>query len=140
MVLRYDVVGDGLVLSPLTLTSIEVLLPPLCFWVRESDGKIMARTAEKVFIVYNDGKVEPLNVEDLDEQWVEQWEEKVEKGGVSDEDVKVVTLFLERGSVLIPGLVDGHAHAPQTRNRGIGMDLPLLKWLERYTFPVRFYC
>lgn len=36
---------------------------------------------------------------------------------------------------LLPGFVDGHAHAPQYANHGIGLDLPLLDWLERYTFP-----
>ncbi|EGC38026.1 hypothetical protein DICPUDRAFT_76363 [Dictyostelium purpureum] len=37
---------------------------------------------------------------------------------------------------LIPGFIDTHAHAPQYHNAGTGTDLPLLKWLEKYTFPV----
>ena len=37
--------------------------------------------------------------------------------------------------MLVPGLVDGHAHAPQYVFAGTGMDLPLLKWLEKHTFP-----
>jgi len=37
---------------------------------------------------------------------------------------------------LIPGLVDTHIHAPQYAFSGTGTDLQLLKWLERYTFPV----
>lgn len=41
-----------------------------------------------------------------------------------------------RGKLIIPGFVDGHAHAPQYPYMGTGMDLPLLKWLETYTFPV----
>ena len=36
---------------------------------------------------------------------------------------------------LMPGLIDGHAHAPQYAFTGTGMDLPLLEWLETYTFP-----
>lgn len=36
---------------------------------------------------------------------------------------------------LMPGFVDGHAHAPQYAFNGTGLDLPLLDWLERYTFP-----
>ena len=31
--------------------------------------------------------------------------------------------------------IDGHAHAPQHAYAGTGIDLPLLQWLERYTFP-----
>ncbi|ORX54506.1 guanine deaminase [Hesseltinella vesiculosa] len=36
---------------------------------------------------------------------------------------------------LIPGLVDTHAHAPQYVFAGSGMDLPLMDWLNTYTFP-----
>lgn len=35
----------------------------------------------------------------------------------------------------MPGLIDGHAHAPQYSFIGVGMHLPLLDWLEKYTFP-----
>ena len=34
----------------------------------------------------------------------------------------------------MPGLVDGHAHAAQHAYRGNGLELPLLEWLETYTF------
>ena len=37
--------------------------------------------------------------------------------------------------ILIPGFVDTHTHAPQYHFGGTGMDLPLLQWLEKYTFP-----
>ncbi|TDH67718.1 hypothetical protein CCR75_001964 [Bremia lactucae] len=37
--------------------------------------------------------------------------------------------------LLLPGFIDGHAHAPQHAFLGVGMHLPLLKWLETYTFP-----
>eukprot|EP01116_Phalansterium_solitarium_P014714 TRINITY_DN3250_c0_g1_i1.p1 TRINITY_DN3250_c0_g1~~TRINITY_DN3250_c0_g1_i1.p1 ORF type:complete len:452 (+),score=132.60 TRINITY_DN3250_c0_g1_i1:59-1414(+) len=37
---------------------------------------------------------------------------------------------------LIPGFVDTHNHAPQYQYSGTGTDLPLLEWLEKYTFPV----
>merc|ERR1711871_1739853 len=32
-------------------------------------------------------------------------------------------------------IVDAHCHAPQYVFSGTGMDLPLLQWLEKYTFP-----
>ncbi|MBP5385135.1 MAG: amidohydrolase family protein [Lachnospiraceae bacterium] len=37
--------------------------------------------------------------------------------------------------LIIPGLVDLHLHAPQYAYRGLGMDLELVDWLERVTFP-----
>jgi guanine deaminase len=40
-----------------------------------------------------------------------------------------------RPMVLLPGLVDLHAHLPQVPNAGLGYALPLLDWLERLTFP-----
>lgn len=38
--------------------------------------------------------------------------------------------------VLLPGLVDLHAHLPQLPNAGLGAGLRLLRWLERYIFPL----
>jgi guanine deaminase len=40
-----------------------------------------------------------------------------------------------RPSVLMPGLVDTHAHLPQLPNAGLGFALDLLTWLDRLTFP-----
>ena len=40
------------------------------------------------------------------------------------------------GSCLIlQTFADLHLHAPQYAMRGMGMDLPLLDWLNTYTFP-----
>lgn len=39
------------------------------------------------------------------------------------------------GKLIIPGMYDLHVHAPQYRNQGMAMDLELLPWLEKYTFP-----
>ncbi|MDR2922409.1 MAG: amidohydrolase family protein [Treponema sp.] len=39
------------------------------------------------------------------------------------------------GSLVIPGLVDLHMHAPQFAFRGLGMDLELLEWLSSRAFP-----
>lgn len=35
----------------------------------------------------------------------------------------------------MPGLVDTHIHAPQYSFAGSNVDLPLLEWLTKYTFP-----
>jgi guanine deaminase len=41
-----------------------------------------------------------------------------------------------RPLVLLPGMVDLHAHLPQLPNAGLGAGLDLLTWLERYVFPI----
>ena len=49
-------------------------------------------------------------------------------------DVRVAALDL-RPWVLMPGMVDTHAHLPQLPNAGVGFALDLLTWLDRLTFP-----
>ena len=39
------------------------------------------------------------------------------------------------GSLVMPGLVNGHNHAAMTLFRGMADDLPLMTWLEQYIFP-----
>jgi guanine deaminase len=41
-----------------------------------------------------------------------------------------------RPMVVLPGLVDLHAHLPQLPNAGLGSGLDLLTWLDRYIFPL----
>ena len=38
-------------------------------------------------------------------------------------------------ALIFPGMVDLHIHAPQYAYRGMCMDLELMEWLSRYTFP-----
>ena len=38
--------------------------------------------------------------------------------------------------LLLPGLIDLHAHLPQIPNAGLGAGLDLLTWLQRYIFPL----
>lgn len=38
--------------------------------------------------------------------------------------------------VVMPGMVDLHAHLPQVPNAGLGAGLDLLTWLDRYIFPL----
>ena len=38
-------------------------------------------------------------------------------------------------SLIFPGMIDMHVHAPQFAFRGTSMDLELMDWLNRYTFP-----
>jgi guanine deaminase len=50
-------------------------------------------------------------------------------------DAAAVAIDL-RPWVMLPGLVDLHAHLPQLPNAGLGAGLDLLTWLERYIFPL----
>ncbi|RMX38807.1 hypothetical protein pdam_00016762 [Pocillopora damicornis] len=59
-------------------------------------------------------------------------EELAERFGFNERDV--ITLK-ENRQFLMPGLVDTHIHAPQYIFTGTGYDVPLLQWLEKYTFP-----
>jgi guanine deaminase len=41
-----------------------------------------------------------------------------------------------RPLLVMPGLIDLHAHLPQLPNAGLGSGLDLLTWLDRYIFPL----
>ena len=41
-----------------------------------------------------------------------------------------------RPHLLLPGMVDLHAHLPQLPNAGLGYGMDLLNWLDRYIFPL----
>ena len=49
--------------------------------------------------------------------------------------IKFFSLILISSEFFMPGLVDTHIHAPQYYFAGSNMDLPLLEWLTKYTFP-----
>jgi guanine deaminase len=53
----------------------------------------------------------------------------------SDEPIDLQPIDL-RPLVLLPGMVDLHAHLPQLPNAGLGAGLDLLTWLDRYIFPL----
>ena len=38
-------------------------------------------------------------------------------------------------TIVLPGLINGHQHAPMTLFRGLGSDLKLMDWLTEYIFP-----
>lgn len=51
-----------------------------------------------------------------------------------------IDIELPPNTVLIPGFVDLHIHAPQWPQLGTGLDLPLDEWLFKYTFPTEAKC
>ncbi|KAF4074627.1 hypothetical protein AMELA_G00241430 [Ameiurus melas] len=68
-------------------------------------------------VFFEDG----TNVESLSHQW-----------GFETSDIEL----LAPHEFFMPGMVDTHIHAPQYAYTGTHLDLPLLDWLNRYTFPV----
>jgi guanine deaminase len=54
----------------------------------------------------------------------------------SDRDAPPASVVDARPWLLLPGLVDLHAHLPQIPNAGLGAGLDLLTWLNRYIFPL----
>lgn len=42
---------------------------------------------------------------------------------------------LDSSEFCIPGMIDTHVHAPQYQFSGTATDLPLMHWLQHYTFP-----
>ena len=51
------------------------------------------------------------------------------------EEYSGLPLFDYGDALVFPGMVDLHIHAPQYAFRGMCMDLELMDWLNRYTFP-----
>ena len=51
------------------------------------------------------------------------------------EEYSHLPLYDYGDDLIFPGMVDLHVHAPQYAFRGMCMDLELMDWLNRYTFP-----
>jgi guanine deaminase len=57
-------------------------------------------------------------------------------GAVSERPDAAASAVDVRPWVVMPGMVDLHAHLPQLPNAGLGAGMDLLAWLERYIFPL----
>lgn len=56
-------------------------------------------------------------------------------GAAADRPAEAASATDLRPWVVMPGMVDIHAHLPQLPNAGLGFALDLLTWLDRLTFP-----
>ncbi|XP_028038917.1 guanine deaminase isoform X2 [Bombyx mandarina] len=63
---------------------------------------------------------------------IEEFEELLSSGKFSEH----IVINLSDSQLIIPGFIDCHIHAPQFPNIGLGLDRPLLEWLDKYTFPL----
>lgn len=57
-------------------------------------------------------------------------------GSAAERPAEAATATDLRPWVVLPGMVDLHAHLPQLPNAGLGAGLDLLTWLDRYIFPL----
>jgi guanine deaminase len=57
-------------------------------------------------------------------------------GPASERPEAAATSIDLRPWVVMPGMVDLHAHLPQLPNAGLGAGMDLLAWLEKYIFPL----
>ncbi|KAK4885749.1 hypothetical protein RN001_002020 [Aquatica leii] len=80
---------------------------------------------ENGFIAVQDGKIKEVGkISDLDNF----------KAKHSDTVIKETRL--NEWQILIPGFIDTHIHASQYFNVGLGLNKPLLQWLDEHTFPL----
>ena len=54
--------------------------------------------------------------------------------------VPPAVLVLDADEFCVPGMIDTHVHAPQYSFTGTKTDLPLMEWLQAYTFPAERQC
>lgn len=59
-----------------------------------------------------------------------------ERGRITAIDADTSDAVDLRPLLLLPGMIDLHAHLPQLPNAGLGAGLDLLTWLDRYIFPL----
>jgi len=81
------------------------------------------RIEKGILLVQNDRIIQRASVSDLSSI--------LEKYQIEKEAV----INLTDTQFLLPGLIDSHIHASQFPNAGLALDLTLLDWLEKYTFP-----
>ena len=85
-----------------------------------ADGGV-ADFPDGVVVVGGDGRIDAVGIAD---DWVSR---------LSAMQLDPIDL---RPFVVLPGMVDLHAHLPQLPNAGLGAGLDLLTWLDRYIFPL----
>eukprot|EP00904_Undaria_pinnatifida_P002954 jgi/Undpi1/1265/HiC_scaffold_11.g04657.m1 len=90
------------------------------------ESEFLAMLSDAAIVVEQDGTI--FSVHDMNDDGAEETMADLMAQGVELADF--------RGKLIVPGFVDGHAHAPQYAFTGTGMDLPLLQWLDTHTFPV----
>ena len=58
----------------------------------------------------------------------------------SSRTVPLQVITMDGAQFCVPGMIDTHVHAPQYQFTGTATDLPLMEWLQTYTFPAERRC
>ncbi|CAJ0758659.1 16810_t:CDS:2 [Entrophospora sp. SA101] len=120
---------------------VYVALPEIGLEVKKSDvlGSVESVKAASDIYAPISGKVVESNEKLLTEPVLinNSWLCKIKLSDSSElKELLDEVIRLTKKQFLMPGFVDTHTHAPQYPNAGTGMDLPLLEWLKKYTFPL----
>jgi 5-methylthioadenosine/S-adenosylhomocysteine deaminase len=59
----------------------------------------------------------------------------VDRAAVISQQFRAAETIEAWGSVIMPGLINTHTHAPMVMYRGLADDLALMEWLQKYIFP-----
>jgi 5-methylthioadenosine/S-adenosylhomocysteine deaminase len=59
----------------------------------------------------------------------------VDRSAVISQQFRAAETIEAWGSVIMPGLINTHTHAPMVMYRGLADDLALMDWLQKYIFP-----
>ncbi|XP_075146742.1 guanine deaminase [Haematobia irritans] len=97
-------------------------------------GQVIYTKALDEFVVYTKGFVAVNNEGKIVAVGNDYQSWKSGNGANFLKDARIIVL--EKEQFLMPGFVDCHIHAPQVAQIGLGLDMPLLEWLNTYTFPL----
>ena len=61
--------------------------------------------------------------------------DRIDMLGAGDAGINADVIIDGSGKVLMPGLINGHHHLAMSLLRGVGSDLPLMRWLTEAIFP-----
>lgn len=95
-------------------------------FIHSTDTSPLEILESRIVAVNKLGKIVFIEPADKEEELSQKWHFKREK----------IRELCPREEFFMPGLIDTHIHAAQYPNMGCCLDLPLLQWLIKYTFPV----
>ncbi|XP_059218467.1 guanine deaminase [Stomoxys calcitrans] len=97
-------------------------------------GQVIHTKSLNEFIVYTNGFVAVYDGKIVAEGNDYQLWKNAAASAHFPKDAEIIKMTKEQ--FLMPGLIDCHIHAPQVAQIGLGLDMPLLDWLNFYTFPL----
>ncbi|XP_045594136.1 uncharacterized protein [Procambarus clarkii] len=94
-------------------------------------GTFVHSTEDSPMVILTDMVMGVLNTKIEFMESLEELDHLKAEYGFTDSNIHYMT----PSQFMMPGMIDTHIHASQFPNNGVAMDLPLLEWLQTYTFP-----